>query len=50
MGSMFGLNADLSGLFSPSFEKSVHVTDVIHKAIIEIYEVSTEVDADTGAI
>lgn len=50
MRSMFGFNADLSGLFGPSFKDSVYVADVLHKAIIEINEISTEVAAATGAI
>ncbi|XP_055315353.1 leukocyte elastase inhibitor-like isoform X2 [Sitodiplosis mosellana] len=48
MRSMFGRNADLGGLFNPPFGKNLYVADVLHKAIIEINEMSTEVAAATG--
>lgn len=46
MGEMFSSSADLKGLLESG--ESLHVSEVIHKATIEIDEKGSEASAGTG--
>lgn len=50
LGTMFSSDADLSGLRKPTDEPPLAVSDVFHKAFIQVDETGTEAAAATGVV
>lgn len=48
ISNMFSSTADLRGILNTNTSESLHVSEVIHKAVIEINEKGSEAAAATG--